>query len=158
MTNRIYFQIPAVFILLICILSFYYNPVNARAVNSTTATSAIGSPKPLLLSPISPSGFYKINVNGTAGNLTIRVVSANNDIVGSISLYGQPTNQVVGVYDNVSSKLTFMRIMSPSNPLANQVFTGYLMGNGSIIGGSFEALPQAGGTAYRSIFGWYGFG
>jgi hypothetical protein len=25
------------------------------------------------------------------------------------------------------------------------------MGNGSIIAGSFEALPQAGGTAYRSI-------
>jgi hypothetical protein len=157
MTNRIYFLIPALFILLICILSIY-TPVNTRAVNSTTATSTISSPKSLLLSPISPTGFYKINVNGTAGNLTIRVVSGNNDIVGTMSLYSQPPNQVIGVYDNVSSKLTFMRLMSPSNPVANQVFTGYLMGTGSIIGGSFEALPQAGGTANRSIFGWYGYG
>lgn len=75
-----------------------------------------------------------------------------------MSLYGQATNNVIGVYDNVSSKLTFMRIMNHANPVANQIFTGYLMGNGSIIAGSFEALPQAGGTAYRSIFGWYGYG
>jgi hypothetical protein len=48
--------------------------------------------------------------------------------------------------------------MNPMVPVANQVFTGYLMGNGSIIAGFFEALPQAGGTSHRSIFGWYGIG
>ena len=81
-TDRIYFLILAVFVLLICILSLYI-PVNARAV-------------------VSLQGAYKINVDGTTGNLTIGVVSSNNDVVGRMSLYGQPTNTVIGVYDNVS--------------------------------------------------------
>jgi hypothetical protein len=101
---------------------------------------------------------WNVDVNGTRGTLTIRVISSNNDFVGSMSLSSQPTNRVFGVYDNVSSKLTFMRIISPSNPPANQLFTGYLMGTGREIAGFFEALPQAGGTAHRSIFGWYGSG
>jgi hypothetical protein len=84
MTNRIYLLIAA-FVLLICILSLYI-PVNAR-VNSTTATSTIGSPKSLLVSHISPAGGYNINVNGTTGNLIIRVVSSNNDVDGIMSLH-----------------------------------------------------------------------
>jgi hypothetical protein len=156
MTNRIYLIIASVCMLLTCITSLC-NPVSARVVNSIGA-SVTGSSKPLLLSHISPTGGYNINVNGTVGNLIIHVVPRNNDISGTMRINGQPTNNIIGVYDNVSLKLTFVRIMNYSNPVANQEYTGYLMGNGSIIAGSFEALPQAGGTANRSIFGWYGIG
>ncbi len=54
-------------------------------------------------------------------------------------------------------------------PIANQMFTGYLMstrGANDEIAGYFEALPDASlfgspggtGSVHRTIFGWYGTG
>ena len=101
---------------------------------------------------------YKVDVNGTRGELNMSL-NTNNIVYGAMGLSSQPQTQIIGVYDDVSSKLTFVRIMNPHFPPKNQVFTGYLMNNGNEIAGYFEALPDLttpGTFIHRTIFGWYG--
>jgi len=120
----------------------------------------VGASEPIInISPIHADSTWKVDVNGTRGNLTITSVSSNNIIHGRMTLNTQPSTSIEGVYDNVSQKLTFFRIIPPSHPPSvNQIFTGFLMSSGNEIAGYFEALPNAGGSVQRSIFGWYGIG
>ncbi len=44
-----------------------------------------------------------------------------------MKLNSPPTNQKLGTHDSVSQKLTFVRIMDTISPIANPMFTGYLI-------------------------------
>jgi hypothetical protein len=120
---------------------------------------AVSTKSQLNFPPIHVESIWNINVNGTTGTLRITSVTSNNIVQGSMDLNTQPPNRIEGAYDNVSQKLTFFRIINHSNPTTNQIFTGFLMGSSNnAIAGYFEALPNAGGSVQRSIFGWYGLG
>lgn len=97
-------------------------------------------------------------MNGTLGTLTILSITNDGIVNGKMTLTGIGTHPVRGVFDKDDGKLTFMRIIDSTNPTANQMFTGYLLGTHTNIAGFFEALPDAGGTANRTLFGWYGIG
>jgi hypothetical protein len=119
---------------------------------------AVSTKSQLDFPPIHVESIWNVNVNGTTGTLRITSVTSNNIVQGIMELNTQPPNRIEGAYDNVSQKLTFFRIINPSNPTTNQIFTGFLMGSNNAIAGYFEALPNAGGSVQRSIFGWYGLG
>jgi hypothetical protein len=138
--------------------NFILLDVNAQKSNAITIgpESNVSS----LTSFISlPEGVvWNVNVNGTLGTLTIFSITNDGIVNGKMTLTGTGTHPIRGVYDKDDSKLTFMRIINLTHPTANQIFTGYLLGTHTNIAGFFEALPDAGGTANRTVFGWYGIG
>jgi hypothetical protein len=132
--------------------------INLSVINANMEAMAVSTKSQADFSPIDVESIWNIDVNSTTGTLRINSVTSNNIVKGIMQLGTQPPNQIEGVYDNVSQKLTFIRINS-SNPTTNQIFTGFLMGSSNNkIAGYFEALPNAGGSVQRSIFGWYGLG
>lgn len=96
-------------------------------------------------------GNWKINANGAEGVLVIKQIDASNNLTGS-TVYG---NEIIGFWDEDSRKITFIRVVDKSNPSTFQIFTGYLMDNKTTIAGSFGAFQGTGGTAQRSVFGWF---
>jgi hypothetical protein len=105
------------------------------------------------------TGDWDINGNGWEGKLTITAVDAQGRVTGSV--YG---DQILGFWDDVSKKITFMRLTNPGDPSTFQTYTGYLFvtqpGTESTSGtanlaGSFEAFAGTGATAQRVLYGWY---
>ena len=103
----------------------------------------------------SPVGTWDINANGFPGTLSIQQIDGAGNLGGS-TVFGE---QIIGLWDDTSQKLTFMRVSNPADPSTNQIYTGYLMepqGNQPMaLAGSFEAFQGSGGAATRSIFGWF---
>lgn len=98
-------------------------------------------------------GTWKINGNGAEGELFIESIDAQGKLGGKTTVY---KNSAIGFWDEPSRKITFMRLTSPTQPQSFQAYTGYLMNDNQTIAGWFEAFGTAGGgTAQRSVFGWF---
>jgi hypothetical protein len=104
------------------------------------------------------SGSWTLNGNGFTGDLTITAVNADGSLNGTM-YGGQP---IIGFWDETAQKITFMKIVpSPPgqtpDPSTYQFYTGYLYSNGNThtLAGFFEAFAGSGGTASRTVFGWF---
>lgn len=103
-------------------------------------------------------GIWRINANGFEGALNIASVDAQGNLQGTI--FGQ---QILGFWDEIPQKITFMRVATPGQPATYQVYIGYLIVNTIsptrhkyALTGYFETFNgAAGGTATRSVFGWF---
>jgi len=107
-------------------------------------------------------GKWKINGNGFTGEIDITSVAADGQIAGTV--FG---NQILGFWDDVSKKITFLRVINPADPSTHQVYTGYLfrtpgaspldaIGDFHLtLTGCFEAFSGTGGIAQRVLYGWY---
>jgi hypothetical protein len=110
-------------------------------------------------------GHWRIKANGFQGDLNIASVDNQGRLSGTLTMQNEPTDQIVGFWDERSEKIIFMRILNPSDPSAGQIYTGHLFcipigcsstgQNTLTLAGSFEALATGGGSAERSVFGWY---
>jgi len=104
-----------------------------------------------------PTGNWNINGNGFRGDLVINSVDSAGRITGTV--YNGQT--IIGFWDESSQKITFMRIIEPSDPSTFQIFTGYLFRNCDTGGclytlaGSFEAFAGTGAVAQRTLYGWF---
>lgn len=97
------------------------------------------------------NGTWDMNANGSAGPLVIGGIGTDGTLAGSSTALG---NKVLGFWDEASRKLTFMRLVKPTDPSTFQVYTGYLMSDNNTLAGSFEAFKGSGATAERTVFGW----
>ena len=83
---------------------------------------------------------------------------AQGNLGANCTIYGQ---RIFGLWNASAQMLTFMRIISPSDPSTFQVYTGYLMqpqpGSGFLVSlaGPFQAFPGSGAVAQRPLYGWY---
>src|SRR4051794_33809889 len=95
--------------------------------------------------------------NGFPGVLSIPSIDAQGNLGANCTIFGQ---RIFGFWSTSAQMLTFMRIISPSDPSTFQVYTGYLMqpqpGSGFLVSlaGSFEAFRGGGGVAQRPLYGW----
>lgn len=96
-------------------------------------------------------GNWTINGNGFQDKLVISQIDSEGKLLNS-SAFG---NKVLGFWDEASRKITFMRLVNPSDPSTFQVYTGYLMNDGKTLAGSFEAFQGSGASAKQSVFGWF---
>ena len=108
--------------------------------------------------PVSdPAGTWDVNANGFPGVLSIPSIDAQGNLGANCTIFGQ---RIFGFWSTSAQMLTFMRIISPSDPSTFQVYTGYLMqpqpGSGFLVSlaGSFEAFRGGGGVAQRPLYGW----
>ena len=103
---------------------------------------------------------WKINANGYEGNLKLTSIDLQGKLHGTV--YGNP---IFGFWDEVSKKITFMRLCEPNDPSTFQIYTGYLFTNpikpdagGTLtytLTGFFEAFSGTGGVAQRVLYGWF---
>ena len=106
-------------------------------------------------------GKWKINANGSEGELDITAIDAEGNLSGTI--FG--SNQILGFWDDFSQRITFMRIVPPLNLLTIQIFTGYLFQNPIAptagqnvkltLTGFFDAFKGTGRKAQRVLCGWF---
>jgi hypothetical protein len=96
-------------------------------------------------------GTWDMNGNGSTGTLVIGGIGVDGALAGSSTALG---NKVLGFWDEASRRLTFMRLIKPTDPSSFQVYTGYLMSDDTTLAGSFEAFKGSGATAERTVFGW----
>jgi len=108
--------------------------------------------------PVSgPVGTWDVNGNGFPGVLSIPSIDAQGNLGANCTIYGQ---RIFGLWNASAQMLTFMRIISPSDPSTFQVYTGYLMqpqpGSGFSVSlaGPFQAFPGSGAVAQRPLYGW----
>jgi hypothetical protein len=105
------------------------------------------------------TGNWTLNGNGSPGSLVIPAIDAKGNIIkmtDASSKEIKPTaygNDIIGFWDEDAHKLTFIRVIDKNNPIANQIYTGYLLDDKITIAGSFEAFQ--GGSALRTVYGWY---
>jgi hypothetical protein len=110
--------------------------------------------------PTLRTGSWNINGNGYEDVLRIDGVSAQGKVSGTA--YGQPID---GYWDEDARKLTFIRIIDPTNPSKQQIFTGFWFQNPvnpgagqnvtHTLAGFFEAFSGTGGSAQRTLYGWF---
>jgi len=104
-----------------------------------------------------PSGAWTLNANGFVGDLTVVSVDANGNLNATV-FGGQ---QTIGFWDDVSQRISFIRVSNPNDPSTIQVYTGYLFQNRSgnnatyTLAGFFEAFAGTGANAQRVVYGWY---
>jgi hypothetical protein len=141
----------------------------ALVFSPACAQQHIGSAVPPHDVPHLPTTWWIIS-NGVLGLLNVSSIDAQGNMDGT---WEEPptgnrrTDQVKGLWNASTRKLTFIRIIQLGNPLGMQIYTGYLMDSGAVWGptgeqhltglmmtGVFEAFSGAGGTAQRSVFGW----
>jgi hypothetical protein len=106
-------------------------------------------------------GKWKINANGSEGELHITAIDAEGNLTGTV--FGN--NQILGFWDDVSQRITFMRIAPPLNLLTVQIFTGYLFQNPVAptagqnvkftLTGFFNTFKGTGRKAQRVLYGWF---
>ena len=129
-----------------------------RASLSTTA-----QPKTVQHSPefdgIVGGSAWTVYANGTTGKLLISSVDEKGNLTGM--LLG---DAIQGFWNAREKRITFIRFGSLSDISKLQVYTGYLFGPpcwfgtcglGNAFAGTFEAFGGSGGSAQRSVFGWY---
>jgi len=104
-----------------------------------------------------PVGIWDVNGNGFPGVLSIPSIDAQGNLGANCTIYGQ---RIFGFWSDPAQTLTFMRVITASDPTTFQVFTGYLMqpqpGSGLPVSlaGSFEAFRGTGAVAQRPLYGW----
>jgi hypothetical protein len=106
------------------------------------------------------TGTWKINANGFEGDLNIDSVDSQGNLSGTV--FG---NNILGFWDDVAMKITFIRVVDPSNPSTFQIYTGFLFQNPTqpdagdnvtfTLTGSFEAFSGTGAVAQRVVYGWF---
>ena len=105
-----------------------------------------------------PIGTWDININGFWGLLSIQAIDPQGNL-GRSSVVSDHSDPIIGFWDEVSQKITFMRLINQNDSSTFQIFTGYLIvtqADGSLaLAGSFEAFQGTGATAQRVIYGWY---
>ncbi len=106
------------------------------------------------------TGTWNMNGNGYQGQLIVTSVDAQGNLNGTV--YNNP---IQGFWDESSQKITFMRIITASDPSRLQIYTGYLFKTPPrpragqnftyTLSGFFEAFAGTGASAQRNLFGWY---
>ena len=99
-----------------------------------------------------PTGSWNLDGNGFPGTLTLDSVDNNGNVKGSA--YG---NAIFGFWDDAAQKLTFMRVIDPSNASSMQLYTGcfFTSAGTPTLAGTFQAFSGSGGTPLHQVFGWY---
>jgi spore germination protein YaaH len=99
------------------------------------------------------TGIWNINANGFQSDLTITAVNADGTL--QATMFGG--QQVVGFWDEPAQKITLIKVEStPIDPSHLQIYTGYLLdASEQTLAGSLEAFAGTGGSAQRSVFGWF---
>jgi hypothetical protein len=105
----------------------------------------------------SPAGTWQVSANGFTGTMALQVNAAGQ--VNGFFL-GDPID---GFWDSNSGKIQFFRAIggniASTPPQSIQVYVGYLLDSPSPISqplaGYFEAFSGTGGSAPRSVFGWF---
>jgi hypothetical protein len=107
------------------------------------------------------TGKWKINANGSEGELYIKAIDTEGNLSGTV--FGN--DQILGFWDDFSQRITFMRIVPPLNLLTIQIFTGYLFQNPIAptagqnvkltLTGFFDAFKGTGRKAQRVLCGWF---
>jgi hypothetical protein len=100
---------------------------------------------------------WRINANGSMGDLFVTSVSADGKVSGTV--FG---DQIDGFWDEDAQRITFIRVPPQGSGVsAVQVYTGFKFENTSgsdtthTLCGFFEAFAGAGGSAQRNLFGWF---
>jgi len=110
-----------------------------------------------------PSGDWRINANGFKGILHIAGVDAQGNVTGTLTMSGEPPNQLnnVAYWDDTSKKINFIRVIKATDPSTFQIYTGFFFPqdhtqpNGPAeLTGFFEAFNGTGATAQRVLYGW----
>jgi hypothetical protein len=110
-----------------------------------------------------PLGDWRINANGYTGVLHIAAVNQGN-VTGTLTFAGEAPNQLnnVAFWNDTSKEITFIRVINPADPSTFQIYTGFFFPqnhtqpNGpSELAGHFEAFRGTGGSANRSLYGWF---
>jgi len=114
--------------------------------------------------PTSIVGTYKITANGFTGTLIISSVDVSGKVTGTITFTGEPTQNIVGLWNSAGQELTFIRIRSTTDPSFNQVYTGYRFcvplscssaTNTIYFAGTFQVQSaNAGGTPAKHVVRW----
>ena len=107
----------------------------------------------------SPLGTWNLQGDWLDGTLIIDSLDANGNFT-NVTLDGE---QLIGLWDDTSQKITFLRTNSPipvtfENLNRLIVFTGYLLsdeGGNLTFAGTYQSFQGSGATAGRSTFGWY---
>jgi hypothetical protein len=109
-------------------------------------------------------GFWAFNANGYNATLNIASVDPQGNVTGTLTFGTEIPSQLnnVAVWNDTAQVLTFIRIPNPADPSTFQIYTGYLFqaevtqpNSGQMLAGSFIAFPGSGGSASRSVFGWF---
>jgi hypothetical protein len=97
------------------------------------------------------TGIWNINANSFQSDLTINAVNADGTL--QATMFGG--QQVVGFWDETAQKITF--IGTSTDPSRLQIYTGYQFDGAPdpTLAGSYEAFAGTGGSAQRSVFGWF---
>jgi hypothetical protein len=108
-----------------------------------------------------PKGDWTILADGVQGTLTIRGVDGEGNLDAQLLLAGRPTEEpLIGFWDDVSKKITFLRVYAPNAPSDSQVYTGFYFNVSGTdvthtLTGFLEAFAGTGGVAQRVLYGWY---
>ena len=101
-------------------------------------------------------GPWRFIANGVEGKMTLQD-DGNGNLSGTID----ETQQLLGFWDASQHKVTFLRIVDPTDPSTVQVYSGYLFSRGEPVDiivftltGSYQAFSDSGVTAQRNVFGW----
>ncbi|MBP7071305.1 MAG: hypothetical protein KBA97_09545 [Methanothrix sp.] len=104
-------------------------------------------------------GSWTVSANGYIGSLEIKSIDGKGVLNGSLNMKNEPVHPIVGFWDDVSQKITFMRVFDKNDPSKYQIFTGYRFVDGvtnyPTLAGSFEGFQGTGATAQRTLYGWY---
>lgn len=112
------------------------------------------------------TGTWKINSNGTVGELYISAVEGGGNVTGRVLIDAPRLDDIEGFWNELTQELIFQRIMKPGDPTALQIYRGFLFEDplrvsgvgGSIaytLSGYFDAFTGAGGFPQRYQYGWY---
>jgi len=99
-------------------------------------------------------GQWLINGNGYMGTLFFHTNSDGDLMPDSYYMEGRSRARIIGFWDATAKKLTFIRLLG-SAPETYQIFTGYLMGAGQWLAGSFDAFRGTGAVPRRVTYGWF---
>ncbi len=81
--------------------------------------------------------------------------------VANVAFESTEVQQVIGFWDEPSQKLTFVRVISQSDPSVNQINAGFRFDNerttwltAHTLTGYFEAFQGSGAVSSRVLYGW----
>jgi hypothetical protein len=139
--------------------------LSVTVANAASGTDA-GTHRRAAQAKILPPGgtLWTVHQNGFISTLRM-VITPAGSVTGVLrdNLPGAFAAPIHGFYNFQTNRLIFIRELNPTNPLADQVFTGYEFRDlgtttldGDHLAGTFEApTAQGGGTANTAVFGWY---
>lgn len=111
-------------------------------------------------------GFWTLNANGFNAVLNIASVDAQGNVTGTVTFGTEAPSPLdnVAVWNDTAQQLTFIRQSTLGDPPTFQIYTGYGFlldhtqpppAGSQMLAGSFIAFPGSGGSASRSVGGWF---